>query len=77
MWLVIMRSALKMCVFLALFQPANADLNLAADYFSLYIYISLQDKLLISPKIVNFLWPPPRTAPDLEMYFWALPQIEA
>ncbi len=52
-----MRSALKTCVSLALCQPANADLNLAAGdvflfkYIYIYIY-SLQDKLLISPKIV-------------------------
>ncbi len=44
-----MRSALKTYVFLALCQPANADLNLAADYVFLFIYM---DKLHISPKIV-------------------------
>ncbi len=50
--IVIMRSALKTCVSLALCQPANADLNLAAgDVFFLYT-CSLQDKLRISPKIV-------------------------
>ncbi len=48
-----MCSALKMCASLALCQPANADLNLAAGDVFLYIYIySLQDKLRISPKIV-------------------------
>ncbi len=36
-------------MFLALCQPANADLNLAADYVFLFIYM---DKLHISPKIV-------------------------
>ncbi len=44
-----MWSALKTYVFLALCQPANADLNLAADYVFLFIYM---DKLHISPKIV-------------------------
>ncbi len=52
-----MHSALKMCI-LALCQPGNADLNLAAgDVFFLYVYIyiyiySLREKRRISPKIV-------------------------
>ncbi len=34
-----MRSALKTCASLALCQPANADMNLAAGDVFLYIYI--------------------------------------
>ncbi len=36
-----MRSAVKMCVSLALCQPANADLNLAAGYVFLFLYIQV------------------------------------
>ncbi len=47
-----------MCASLALCQPANTDLNFAAGDVFLFIHTyiqyiySLQDKLLISPKIV-------------------------
>ncbi len=47
-----MCSALKTCVSLALCQPANADLNLAAgDVFFFFMYIVYRTNCSFHPKL--------------------------